>query len=433
MILFPNLGGNKLRIKIKSGINLTIIPVKKFKTIRIAVDFLTKLTPGLQTERLLLANLLEAGSQKYPSQQSISQQLAKLYGADFGVSSSRKGRLEIMSFMFENLADSFSPQKDLTAAGINFLKQIIFHPLIKSKQFEEKNFEREQLNLQKTFDAIPDNKQLLAYLQLQKSYFVEQVQQESSLGTAEQLKKITPQSLFATYQKMLLEDQIEIIILGNIDPAVAVKLVETFEFSSRRKAVLPVFYQQELTEKIRNESSFQPVTQSKLDLGFYFPIYYGSRQFAAALVFNAIFGGLPLSRLFLNVREKNGLAYYASSSYDSFRGWLVVQTGIDASNRSQVKKIILQQLAEIKAQKISSTELTDAKMTLLNNYYSSLDSQNSSLNRALDACLTQHNWLEQEWKQKLQAVDAQQVAQVVQMAKLQAGSFLKGEKTNGNH
>lgn len=418
-----------MRIKIKAGINLTVIPVKKFKTIRIAVDFLTKLTPGLQTKRLLLANLLEGGSKKYPDQQSISQQLAKLYGADFGVSSSRKGRLEVMSFMFESLADNFSPQKDLTAAGIKFLNQIIFHPLTESSRFEEKNFTREQLNLQKTFAALPDNKQLLAYLQLQKSYFLEQVQQESSLGTVEQLKEITPQNVFAAYQKMLLEDQIEIIILGDIAPTAAVKLVEGFEFSPRKEVALPVFYQQELTKKIRNDSFSQPVAQSKLDLGFHFPIYYGSRQFAAALVFNAIFGGLPLSRLFLNVREKNGLAYYASSSYDSFRGWLVVQTGIDASNQSQVKKIILQQLAELKAGKISPTELADAKTTLLNNYYSSLDSQNGSLNRALYACLTQHNWLDQEWEQRLRAVKVQQVAQVAQAADLQAGSFLRGVGT----
>ena len=418
-----------MRIKIKSGINLTVIPVKKFKTIRVAVDFLTKLTPGLQTKRLLLANLLEAGSKKYPDQQSISQQLAKLYGADFGVSSSRKGRLAIMSFMFESLADNFSPQKKLTAAGIKLLNQIIFHPLIESDQFEEKNFAREQLNLQKAFAALPDNKQLLTYLQLQKSYFLEQVQQESSLGTVEQLEKITPQNLFAAYQKMLFEDQIEIIILGDIDPTAAVKLVEDFEFSPRKAAVLPVFYQQELTKETRNESFSQPVTQSKLDLGFHFPVYYGSQQFAAALVFNAIFGGLPLSRLFLNVREKNGLAYYASSSYDSFRGWLVVQTGIDASKQSQVEKIILQQLAALQAGKISATELADAKTTLLNNYYGSLDSQNSYLNRALYSCLTQHDWVAQEWEQKLRAVDVQQVAEVAQMADLQAGSFLKGERT----
>ncbi len=49
----------------------------------------------------------------------------------------------------------------------------------------------------------------------------------------------------------------------------------------------------------------------------------------ALQVFNGIFGGFPHSKLFMNVREKEHLAYYASSSIDTFRGFMTVQTGID--------------------------------------------------------------------------------------------------------
>jgi predicted Zn-dependent peptidase len=67
------------------------------------------------------------------------------------------------------------------------------------------------------------------------------------------------------------------------------------------------------------------------------------------LVFNELFGGSPLSKLFMNVREKASLAYYASSSFDTFRGVLKVQAGIDGKNHDQVLAIIAAQLSAIQA------------------------------------------------------------------------------------
>ncbi|WP_010579655.1 EF-P 5-aminopentanol modification-associated protein YfmF [Liquorilactobacillus vini] len=418
-----------MRKQIKPGIFLTVIPMKQFKTVRIAVDFLTELKPQRQTSRLLLANFLETCSNKYPTQQAIARQLAALYGAEFSVSSGRKGQLQILSFMFESLADQYNPQKNSLQAGINFLNQIIFHPLLTANEFETKNFAREKLNLQKMLLSVNDNKQLLTYLKLQQTFFSSAAQQEPSFGTLAELGKITAQSLWQVYQQMLKEDQIEIIILGDLTFAKAQAAVQTFEFVTKKPQNLPVFYQQELVKKIKHSQLHQPVSQSKLDLGFALPIYYGSRQFSAALLFNAIFGGLPMSRLFLKVREAAGLAYYASSSYDSFRGWLLVQTGIDAKNRAQVIEIILEQLAHLQAGQIADSELADAKQTLLNNYYSHLDSQSSGLNRALFSSLTNRSWTAAEWTKQLLAIDSAQIAQVAQAVRLQAITFLEGEKS----
>ncbi|WP_281164247.1 EF-P 5-aminopentanol modification-associated protein YfmF [Liquorilactobacillus sicerae] len=422
-----------MRKQIKPGVFLTVIPMKQFKTVRIAVDFLTELKPQMQTSRLLLANFLETCSNQYPTQQAIARQLAALYGAEFSVSSGRKGQLQVLSFMFESLAEPYNPQKNSLQAGIDFLNQIIFHPLVTGNGFEVKNFEREKLNLKKMLLSVGDNKQLLTYLKLQQTFFSSAAQQEPSFGTLTQLEKITAHSLWQAYRQMLEHDQVEIIVLGDVDFAKAQAAVQTFEFLAKNQRNLPVFYQQELVKKAKHSQLHQPVSQSKLDLGFALPVYYGDQQFSAALLFNAIFGGLPMSRLFLKVREAAGLAYYASSSYDSFRGWLMIQTGIDAKNRAQVIEIILEQLAHLRAGRITDSELTDAKQTLLNNYYSQLDSQSSGLNRALFGSLTHKSWTAVEWKKQLLAVDSAEIAQVAQKAQLQAVTFLEGEKSNENY
>ncbi len=73
----------------------------------------------------------------------------------------------------------------------------------------------------------------------------------------------------------------------------------------------------------------EPIVQAKLNLAYQTNVYYDEPERFALMVFNGLFGGFPHSKLFMNVREKESLAYYASSSVDTFRGFMSVQTGID--------------------------------------------------------------------------------------------------------
>ena len=52
------------------------------------------------------------------------------------------------------------------------------------------------------------------------------------------------------------------------------------------------------------------------------------REYPALVLCNAIFGGTPLSKLFLNVREKLSLCYYASSMLEKLKGPGVLFAGV---------------------------------------------------------------------------------------------------------
>src|SRR5690606_25142513 len=64
------------------------------------------------------------------------------------------------------------------------------------------------------------------------------------------------------------------------------------------------------------------VNQGKLNLALKLPVSYADPSIAAALVYNGILGSYPHSKLFVNVREKESLAYYCSSSFDPYKGYL---------------------------------------------------------------------------------------------------------------
>ena len=61
-------------------------------------------------------------------------------------------------------------------------------------------------------------------------------------------------------------------------------------------------------------------------------------------VFNAIYGGSPTSKLFMNVREKRSLCYYASSGADTQKGLLLVSSAVNFENFGAAREEILAQL-----------------------------------------------------------------------------------------
>lgn len=76
-----------------------------------------------------------------------------------------------------------------------------------------------------------------------------------------------------------------------------------------------------------------------------------------------ILGGNMSSRLFLNLRERNGLGYYVRTEVDTANdvGVLVTSTGVDNSKVEKAVKIILDEYKKIKNKKVSEQELKNAK------------------------------------------------------------------------
>ena len=82
---------------------------------------------------------------------------------------------------------------------------------------------------------------------------------------------------------------------------------------------------------------------------------------AALYVFNAVFGGCVTSKLFMNVREKLSLCYYASSLVDLHKGLMIVSSGVDFDKFGAAKDEICAQLEAIKRGEVTDDELLAAK------------------------------------------------------------------------
>jgi len=174
------------------------------------------------------------------------------------------------------------------------------------------------------------------------------------------------------------------------------------------------------------------LSQAKLNLGYDFPVFYRGQYYYAALVFNELFGGSPLSKLFMNVREKASLAYYASSSLDTFRGVLKVSAGIDGQNHDQVLQIIADQLTAIQQGDFTDDLVDQLKLGLINDFESSLDSQRTFAIQALIDDLTQQTVSDEDWLEQVQAVTREQIIEVSELVTLNNGFFLSGGQHASN-
>lgn len=103
----------------------------------------------------------------------------------------------------------------------------------------------------------------------------------------------------------------------------------------------------------------------------------------ALFLMNDILGGSMSSRLFQEIRERQGLVYSIHSGVQAFKdtGLLYLYAATDAPNFSKVLKSVLKELRAIKKAGITAEELIRAKDHMKGSLMLSLESTSSRMNR----------------------------------------------------
>lgn len=418
--------------QLAEGVNLHVLPTKQYKTIRIFIRFTARLQQEVITKRSLLSSMLESNSLNYPDQTKLSAKLAELYGASFGLSVRKKGNLHWLNAGISFVNGEYVNDPNLFSQAVDFLKEVLFYPNIKNQQFDQLTFDLEKNNLRLYLESLREDKQTFASYALQELYFENSPEQKiPSLGVVEELDKITARSLAAYYQEMMANDQIDIFVVGDVDPDKAAEVVGQLPFEPRETAHPELFYTQPQVNIVKERQVREPIVQAKLNLAYQTNVYYDEPERFALMVFNGLFGGFPHSKLFMNVREKESLAYYASSSVDTFRGFMSVQTGIDEKKRNQVLRLIHEQLESLRNGEITDLELAQTKAMLRNQYLLSLDSPQAAIEASfLDSWLPETKLSDEEWLKRMESVTIKEIQQVAEQIELQAIFFLAGGNAN---
>ena len=118
-----------------------------------------------------------------------------------------------------------------------------------------------------------------------------------------------------------------------------------------------------------------PVHQSALVFGLRTPAAVQDEDFFAVALYNELLGSSsPVSKLFINVREKLGLCYSCFSAYNAYKAALTVCCSLEDDRREEAEAEIRRQLASLAAGDISDAEWQAAQQSMANAYRQLSDS-----------------------------------------------------------
>ena len=362
--------------------HITTIKTDKFKTTLIRVMFTAPLSRETVTKRILLANVLRNSSMKFKSKKELSAHLEDLYGSSLSVNAKKQGLNHSISFYIQVANEKFlKSAPPLFEAALATLSEIMMNPKITDNSFDKQDVELETRLLKEDIESIYNDKTTYALKKLVTLMCENENFGISGDGYIEDLPKINERTLVADYESMLNNDEINIVVLGDVEHSNVVELLMNSlhfksEMRTKHSAVDPEEKEMRSVVTLKEE---QQINQTKLNIGYRTNTRITDEDYFAMLVFNGVFGAFAHSKLFMNVREKESLCYYCASQLDNFKGLMYVYSGLDASQVSKASKIIDEQLENICSGDITDEELMLAKKSIINAKRSSLDSASGML------------------------------------------------------
>jgi len=409
------------------GYKLHVVKTDKYKTNSIVWRMKAPLEKEDVTKRALLPQVLQSSSAKHPTTTALRSYLDDLYGAVFYVDLSKKGEYHVMSFVIEIANEKFlSDQSPLLKKGFEFLSEILTKPNVSGNQFDIDTVEKEKRSLKQRIQSVYDDKMRYSNVRLIEEMCKGEPYALQVNGHADEVDSISPADLYEYYQKAFAEDELDLYVVGDVDEETvketAKSLLQFNERSPKRLVTREAVNKTEVNEVIEK----QDVKQGKLNIGYRTNIVYGDNDYFALQVFNGIFGGFSHSKLFINVREKASLAYYAASRLESHKGLMMVMSGIDNKNYEQAVSIIREQMEAMKNGDFTEDELIQTKAVIQNQILETLDTARGLIELLYHNVVANTDIKLNDWMTNMQNAAKEEIVAVAEKIKLDTIYFLTG-------
>ncbi|WP_195451331.1 EF-P 5-aminopentanol modification-associated protein YfmF [Anaeromassilibacillus sp. 1001302B_160321_C8] len=393
------------------GVNFRSIRDMKFKTMRISAHLIVPMSRQTAAENALLPFLLSRASREYPDFTKLGQRLAELYGASLNADVQKLGDLQVLSLSASGIADRYALEGEAISGELaKLLCSILFDPPLVDGLFPEDGFEQEKRQTMELIDSEYSDKRTYARQRCEAIMCADEPYGVNRYGGKEDIARVERPALTAAWKRLLDTAKIELMVLGDCDPAPVYEgFRAAFETLGSRKTADCTTKVVRSAEKINTVTEKMDVAQGKLVMGFRTGTATPDEEVPATRLMAALFGGTPNSKLFLNVREKLSLCYYCSASYNSMKGIMLVQSGVEVKNMERAKEEILRQLDEVKQGNFDESEVEAAKMSLCNSYRTLSDSLGGLENWYLSQTFASHSQQPEEAAAQINAVTRQEI------------------------
>jgi predicted Zn-dependent peptidase len=258
--------------------------------------------------------------------------------------------------------------------ALEILCDLVLHPV-----FDSADIARERGVILEEIKMDEDNPDYLVHEIFTQNFWKDHPLGKPILGTKETVKRFERQPVLDTYAHRFAPGNIIVAAAGNLDHDRFVELVaKHFE---HMKPLKNGFHSPEpkVASRItlRNKKALEQV---QLCIGVpAYPIAHEKRH--AGYILNTLLGGGMSSRLFQNIRERQGLAYSIYSDLNPYRdtGCLAVYAGTSLASAAKVVQSVVSEFRNLKSEPVPAEELRRSKDQLKGSLMLSLESSTARM------------------------------------------------------
>ena len=292
--------------------------------------------------------------------------------------------------------------------ALDILSDLVLNPV-----FDANDIARERGVIMEEIKMDEDNPDYLVHEIFTQNFWKDHPLGKPILGTKETVKRFERELILDAYQHRFAPGNIIISAAGHLDHDKFVELV--INHFQHMKPMSNGFHstQPKIVSRIvlRNKKALEQV---QLCLGVpCHPIAHEKRH--AGYILNTLLGGGMSSRLFQNIRERQGLAYSIYSDLNPYRdtGCMAVYAGTSLASAAKVVESVVTEFRKLKNEPVSEEELRRAKAQLKGSLMLSLESSTARMsNLARQEMYFEHYYDLDELIAKIEAVTSEDLAKL---------------------
>jgi predicted Zn-dependent peptidase len=333
---------------LKNGLRAIFVPIKNANSVTVLVlvgagsKYETKDINGISH---FLEHMFFKGTKKRPSTLKVSETL-DMIGGEYNAFTSK----EITGFWAK-------VDKKHADTALDWISDIFLN-----SKFEEQKIQREKGVIIEELNMYLDTPAAYVSELFENLLYKDQPAGWRIVGEKENIMDFNRQKILDYFNAHYSAKNTVVCIAGNIEEKEMQKKIGKYFEKAREKQIFPKPAVKERQSEPEVLIHNKKTDQTHFCLGVRAFNLFDPRRYALSLM-AIILGGNMSSRLFLSVRERNGLAYYVHTSFDATTdtGYLVTQAGIRNNSLEKAISLILKEYKDLKSKKITDKELRKAK------------------------------------------------------------------------
>lgn len=394
--------------------NEKIITTKKFKDVLISLRFASE-DLSKKTERSLIALMISDRSEKYYSKEKVNEKLDNMFGANLSFAIKDYGKAHVLELSLSVLNEQFV-KSDLLEDQIAFLSQLVYKPLLTKEVFLEAkqvlkdilNREGDNLNsysvkkgIQLAGEGFP-----LAY---------------NRIGSLEALEKVSLADIKEEYNKIINENLLNIIVIGDVEKDKTRILLKDYFKESKPKKINSNYLI--TTSDIKEKTEYKDSQQAYLTIVYNTHTLNVKKDYWTLQLMSMMLGQLPNSLLFLEVREKRSLCYSIRASVKGYDGIMYISSGVEKDSIEEAIEVSKKQVLRMQKGDFSEQLFLSAKSLLIDSIYQSEDSNKRMVDSEYRKIILNKDYNSEDLISLIKKITIKEIKEVAQ--KLQLNTVYK--------